>query len=69
MFAREVKVQHWLRCLAVAANRNGTFGMASQMYRRKYAEWPPRDFPCVQGPGGHVRKVADVYPKFRKKRA
>lgn len=63
---RDEKVKHWLRCLAVAANRNGTFSMASVIYKQKYSEWPARDFPCVPDWKGNKEKVADVYPKFKR---
>jgi len=67
VYGREEKVKHWLRCLAVAANRNDTFAMASQIYRQKYGQWPEDGFPCLPGYGRHKDKVADVYPKFRKR--
>lgn len=63
---KEQKVKHWLRCLAVAANRNGTFGMAGVIYKQKYNEFPGSDFPCVPPRSGWKTKVAEVYPKFRR---
>ncbi len=64
---KDEKVQHWLRCLAVAANKNGSFGMAAQIYKRKYSEWPGNDFPCVCARYEWKLKVADKYPKFVRK--
>lgn len=64
VYEREEKVKHWLRCLAVAANRNGTFGMAGAIFKKKYNEFPGRDFPCI--PANWGLKVLDVYPKFKR---
>ena len=44
---RSERIQHWYRCLAVARKRNGTYGMAAQVYRRKYGSWPEESFPSM----------------------
>ena len=62
---RDEKVKHWLRCLGVAANRGGTFAMASAIYKKKYSEWPGEDFPCR---GRYDVRVTDLYPKFKRQR-
>jgi hypothetical protein len=64
VYEREEKIKHWMRCLAVAANRNGTFGMAGAIFKKKYDEFPGRDFPCI--PANWGLKVLDVYPKFKR---
>lgn len=69
VFVREERVQHWLRCLATALHRNGSFGMAAQVYRRKYDGWPDDDFPCMPENRRWKDKVSDVYPDFGKRRA
>lgn len=68
-WSHDQKVQHWLRCLGVAANRNGTFGMAGAIYKQKYDEFPKDDFPCIPPRYGWKQRVADVYPKFRRRGA
>lgn len=71
-FSQEEKKRHWLRCLAVAKSRSGTFGMAAQIYKTKYKEWPGEDFPCFAPLDGSYygadwkAKVSDVYPNFGK---
>jgi superfamily II DNA or RNA helicase len=66
---REERVRHWLRCLAVAKNRDGSFGMAAQVYRKKYRAWPPDDFPCIPKNRRWKDRIKDVYPDFGKKPA
>ena len=69
VYAKDEKIKHWLRCLAVASNKESTFGMASQIYRRKYNAWPGDDFPCMPQRGQWKAKVKDIYPNFGKRRA
>jgi DNA repair protein RadD len=66
---REEKVVHWFRCLMVAVKKNGSFGMAGAIYRRKYNRWPGDDFPMVPRGSGWKAKVSEVYPDFGKKRS
>lgn len=68
VWEREAKVKHWLRCLAVAANKDGTFGMAAAVYQKKYNEFPAADFPCMPEQRGWKRAVLSVYPNFGRKR-
>lgn len=69
VYGRDAKIKHWMTCLAVAANRNGSFGMAGVIYKKKYSAFPETTFPCVpQGRWDWDKKVADVYPKFRRKK-
>jgi DNA repair protein RadD len=65
VYEREEKIKHWFRCLGVAASRNGTFAMASAIYRKKYNEWPSEDFPCR---ARYDLRVSEVYPKFKRGR-
>jgi superfamily II DNA or RNA helicase len=65
----EERVKHWMRCLATAKAKNGTFGMAAQIYKRKYNAWPDDDFPCMPERWQWQAKVADVYPDFGRRRA
>lgn len=66
IWTKEEKVKHWLRCLAVAAQRNGTFGMAAQIYKSKYSAWPDGDFPCIPERWEWKTKVLDRYPNFKR---
>lgn len=66
VFSREEKIKHWMRCLALAANKNGTFAMAGAIFHQKYNEYPDQSFPCHVGFGGRSKKVVDVYPNFRR---
>jgi DNA repair protein RadD len=68
VFGRDEKIKHWLRCLATAFNRHGTFGMAAQMYKRKYDAWPEDGFPCMPARYQWKSPVADVFPNFGSKR-
>jgi hypothetical protein len=34
VWEREERIKHWLRCVATARNRNGSFGMAAQIYKK-----------------------------------
>jgi superfamily II DNA or RNA helicase len=61
---RDERIKHWLRCIGAAKARNGTFGMAAQIYKKKYNCWPGDDFPCVPERHQWRTKVADVYPHF-----
>ncbi len=67
MNSHDEKVKHWMRCLGVASQRNGTFGMAGAIYKTKYSEWPGDNFPCVPDRGGWKTKILDVYPNFKRK--
>jgi superfamily II DNA or RNA helicase len=68
--SREAKVQHWLRCLAVAVNRNdGTFSQACAIYRQKYKEFPGDSFPCIPPRHSWKRAITSVFPNsFRRKK-
>jgi superfamily II DNA or RNA helicase len=66
VWEKEEKIKHWMRCLAVAANKNGSFGMASQIFKQKYGSFPTEDFPCMPDRSGWKNRVADIYPKFRR---
>jgi DNA repair protein RadD len=66
VWSHDEKVKHWLRCLGVAGARNGTFGMASAIYKQKYSEWPGDDFPCIPARYEWKTKVLDKYPDFRR---
>jgi hypothetical protein len=68
VYSAEEKKKHWMRCLGVAARRNGNFKMASVIYKQKYSEWPPSDFPCMPPFDRRGEKVADVYPGFARKK-
>lgn len=45
VYSHAEKVTHWWRCLGAALKRHGSYGMAAQIYKRKYGEWPERGFP------------------------
>lgn len=47
-FSREMRMKTWWGALMTAKKRNGTIGMARQIYNRKYNEYPPDDFPLCQ---------------------
>lgn len=72
--AREVaneaeKIKHWMRCLGLAANKNGTFRQARVIYKQKYGDWPDGVFPCMPTTWEESgQKVADVYPNFQRKK-
>ncbi len=66
-FSKDEKIAHWLRCLAVAANKNGNVKMASVIFKQKYKEWPADDFPCMPPWHDRERKVGDLYPNFRRR--
>lgn len=68
IYAREEKIKHWFRCLAVSANSNGTFGKAAMIYKQKYGDWPDESFPCNPGRFGGKKLVRAVYPQFGKKK-
>jgi DNA repair protein RadD len=63
------KVTHYLRCLGVAANRNGTFAMARAIFKQKYGEWPGNDFPLSVDLKSINKKIVDVYPQMRRKKS
>lgn len=69
LYSREEKIAHYLRCLGVAASRGGSFTQAAAIYRNKYKEWPGDDFPCNPSWNDRRKRIADVYPKFRRQRA
>lgn len=60
-------IRHWVRCVATAANRKGSFGMAAQIYKRKYNTWPGDNFPYMPQSRRWKVAVTDVYPGFIKK--
>jgi DNA repair protein RadD len=64
VFSKDEKIKHWLICLGVSANSNGDFKKASVIYKKKYNEWPGDDFPCLPSWKDRGNKVADMYPKF-----
>lgn len=68
VYSQDEKIKHWFRCLGTAARKNGTFGMASQIYRQKYKEWPGNNFPCMPERWGWKDKVADRHPNFARER-
>jgi DNA repair protein RadD len=67
VWSEEQKIKHWLRCVAVAANRNGSFGMARVLFQKKYGEWPGEEYPC--NCNRWKMKVEEVYPDFKRKKA
>ena len=66
-FSTDEKIKHWIRCIAVTFNRHGTFGMAAQIYKKKYKEWPKDEFPCMPERWQWKQPIASVYPNFGKK--
>lgn len=64
VYGREEKIKHWFRCLGVAARKGAAFTMASTIYKQKYQEWPPDDFPCLPSWSDRKRPVVDIYPNF-----
>jgi DNA repair protein RadD len=56
----------WDSCLGVAANRNGTFGMAKLLFNQKTGEWPPEALLPPREDWG--KKVSDVLPGFVRKK-
>lgn len=73
-YSKDLKIEHWMRCLYMTANRgngNGTFGMAAQVYKQKFGEFPGSDFPNMPARSKQAwkRPVAEVHPNFRKKKA
>jgi DNA repair protein RadD len=67
-FSREQQITHWKICLAVAAKKNGTFGMASQIFKRKYGKFPDSTFPDMPPRNGWKFRVTDVKPGYGKKK-
>lgn len=63
---REQMVNHWFLCLRRAAKTNGTVGMASMIYKRKYGVWPEASFPFPSSWKIAKQKVVDVYPELKK---
>lgn len=61
---RETRIRYWRSCLAIMARKDRTMGAASQMYRQRYKEWPPDDFPHAPTKSDCWRKVAEVYPQY-----
>lgn len=68
VWSEDQKRKHWLRCLGVAARRNGSFGMAAQIYKQKYSEFPGDGFPCIPERWEWKSKVVDKYPNFGRKK-
>jgi DNA repair protein RadD len=67
---RDERVRHYLRCVGAAKNRGGTFTQAAAIYKQKYGEYPPDDFPCNPSWDQRRQRVVDVYPDFgRRQRA
>lgn len=64
---REEKIQHWFRCLTTAKKKDGSLGMAAQIYKRKYREFPAEDFPLIPERYQWRAKVAEVFPDFGRK--
>lgn len=64
--SRAEKEKHWQRCLAVAANRNGTFGMAAAIYKQKYNEWPDYGFVHMPQRWEWKTKVSEKHPGYRR---
>jgi superfamily II DNA or RNA helicase len=62
------KIGTWFACLAVAKKRNGTFKMASTIFKNKYGQWPPADFPHMPPWGERGRKVAEVMAEAQSSR-
>lgn len=67
--SRDAKIATWFACLNAAKKRNGTFKMASMIYRQKYNEWPSEDFPMMPGWSDRGRKILEVYPNFGRSKA
>jgi superfamily II DNA or RNA helicase len=61
---RAARERYWRTCLYTMARTGRTLGAASQMYRRRYHEWPPADFPHSPHRSQCWRKVADVLPQL-----
>lgn len=69
VYSRDEKVNHWFRCLAVAAKSpKGTFAMASRIFHNKYGEFPGRDFPCTVPFSQNKMLVRDKFPNFGSKK-
>lgn len=68
VYSDSEKQKHWLRCVALAFNKGRTFGMAAQVYKKKYNEWPREGFPCIPPRNGWKVKVSEVYPNFGRKK-
>ncbi len=68
-WARDQQIKHWFLCLTVAANKGGNFKMASAIWKNKYHDWPPNDFPCMPGWRDMDKKVTELYPKFSRRKA
>jgi hypothetical protein len=70
VYSRDEKIKHWMRCLGMAANKGRDFKMASVVYKQKYKEYPPDDFPCLPPWSQRGERVIDIYPNFgRRKKA
>jgi len=69
VFSQDEKIKHWLRCLGVAAQRNGSFCMAAHIYKNKYGDFPDNSFPCIPPRTGWKGKILDTYPSFKRKKA
>jgi DNA repair protein RadD len=69
-YANPIEAQRkreWNTAVAVAANRNGTFGMAKFLFHQKTGQWPP-DAYLPQDRGDWGKKVKDVYPGFLRRK-
>lgn len=68
VFTADAKEKHWMTCISVAFRKGGSFGMAAQIYKRKYKEWPKEEFPCIPERYNWRAKVSDIYPNFGSRR-
>lgn len=68
VFGREEQIQHWYRCLATAKKRDGTFTMASAIFKQKYGKYPDEDFPHLPEWSQRKCKVTELYPDFGAKK-
>ncbi len=56
------QTRFWWSALRIAAKRGGTFLMARMIYKGRYGEFPPQNFPCMNQ--GVNSNVAQTYPKL-----
>ncbi len=59
----------WNTCLAIAANRGGTFKMALKIFRTKTGKWPDRNLKKLPEENQRATKVAIVFPGFVRTKA
>ncbi len=58
----------WNTCLAIAANRNGTFKMALKIFRNKTGKWPDRNLKKLPTKNQRPLRVSVVFPGFVRKK-